>query len=131
MRAARKAKKKAEAVSLVRPGTARAHVYPHSGNGVGTVGIPRLRRRIERLKVSPPGLVWRLAELEFLPGGRLDWVPVRYDSGQPSRYKSPHSVQVQLNEHFLTEDVWQGFMNLPRGAATRLPAGGSCGAPRP
>ena len=59
--------------------------------------------------------------LEFLPGGRLDWVPVRYDTGLKSKFDSVHSIQVAMNRHWLTPDVWQSFMELPRGAATPKP----------
>jgi predicted ATP-dependent protease len=65
MRAARKAKKKAEAISWVRPGTARVSLPAHSGNGVGHVESSWLRRRIERLKVPTNRLVWRCDPREF------------------------------------------------------------------
>lgn len=44
---------------------------------------------------------------EFAQGGRLSWVPARYESDRG----------VQQLQHYLSEDVWNGFMRLPRGAA--------------
>jgi hypothetical protein len=52
---------------------------------------------------------WESAE--FAKGGRLAWVP--------KRCGSPHFRK--RAEHYLSEDVWQSFMELPRGAAAPKP----------
>lgn len=54
---------------------------------------------------------WNSPYLE--PGGRLDWIPVRY----AGREGAVASAQVEMNGHYLSDEVWPTVLMNPRAAA--------------